>query len=241
CFLLFDQKIHTHEILKHLRVMYGDGHQMQNEELELLDENTVKSEFESFMNADQGNHEKYVAFSFKHDLLKATQYTIQLPSGCPSAEGPLKTRSEWSASFHTYEPLKITDWYPNMALKQSVDPGNSWSITFNNSLDHSTLNKSLFKFEPEVNGLGIEHTKDNDRQIIIHNSSEPNTVYKLFIQSAAIKDIYGQRLEYNNSDNSIQFHVHDPPPLIGDISGATGIAPNIYTKTEFKIRKVLKM
>ncbi|CAF4572904.1 unnamed protein product, partial [Didymodactylos carnosus] len=36
CFLLFDQKIHTHEILKHLRVMYGDGHQMQNEELELL-------------------------------------------------------------------------------------------------------------------------------------------------------------------------------------------------------------
>ncbi|CAF4572540.1 unnamed protein product, partial [Didymodactylos carnosus] len=44
-----------------------------------------------------------------------------------------------------------------------------------------------------------------------------------FIQSAAMKDIYGQRLEQNNSNNSIQFHVHDPPPLIGDISGATGM------------------
>ncbi|CAF0948791.1 unnamed protein product [Didymodactylos carnosus] len=205
CFLLFDQKIHIHEILEHLY------------------EKTAKSEFESSINDNEGNHEKYVAFTFKHDLLKATQYTIQMPSGCPSAEGPLKTSSGWSASFHTYESLRVTDWYPNMTNTLTVNPGNSWSLTFNNSLDHSTINKSLFKFEPEVNGLSIEHTKDNDRQIIIHNNSQPNTVYTLFVQSEVLKDIYSQKLERNNSDDSIQFHVHDSPPLIGHISGATGM------------------
>ncbi|CAF4524576.1 unnamed protein product, partial [Rotaria magnacalcarata] len=110
CFLLFDQKIGMNDVLKHLRVVHSDGHTIQNEELELVNETTAKNEFESFLNANEGTHEKYVAFTFKHDLLKATQYTIQVPIGCPSAEGPLKTTSEWSASFQTYEPLKIIDW-----------------------------------------------------------------------------------------------------------------------------------
>ncbi|CAF5011751.1 unnamed protein product, partial [Rotaria sp. Silwood1] len=225
CFLLFNQKIDMNEILKHLRVVHSDGHMIQNEDLELVNETTAKSEFESFMNANEGNHEKYVAFTFKHDLLKATQYTIQVPVGCPSAEGPLKTTSEWSASFHTYEPLKIIDWFPNKKneWQPSAAPGYSWSLTFNNSLDHSTINKSLFKFEPEVNSLGIEHTQDNDRQITFYNNSKPNTVYTLLIQSASLKDVHGQTLEHDHSDKPIQFHVHDSPPLIGNISGATGM------------------
>ncbi|CAF3332076.1 unnamed protein product [Rotaria sp. Silwood2] len=225
CFLLFNQKIDMNDILKYLRVGHSDGQTMQKEELELLNETIVKSEFESFMNANEGNHEKYVAFTFKHDLLKATQYTIQVPIGCPSAEGPLKTILEWSASFQTYEPLKIIDWFPNKKneWQQSVAPGHSWSLTFNNSLDHSTINKSLFKFKPEINGLGIEHTQDNDRQITFYNNSKPNTVYTLLIQSASLKDVHGQTLEHDHSDKPIQFHVHDSPPLIGNISGATDI------------------
>ncbi|CAF2761726.1 unnamed protein product [Rotaria sp. Silwood2] len=225
CFLLFNQKIDMNDILKYLRVGHSDGQTMQNEELELLNETIAKSEFESFMNANEGNHEKYVAFTFKHDLLKATQYTIQVPIGCPSAEGPLKTTLEWSASFQTYESLKIIDWFPNKKneWQQSVAPGHSWSLTFNNSLDHSTINKSLFKFKPEINGLGIEHTQDNDRQITFYNNSKPNTVYTLLIQSASLKDVHGQTLEHDHSDKPIQFHVHDSPPLIGSISGATGM------------------
>jgi len=64
--------------------------------------------------------------------------------------------SEWSASFQTYESLKIVDWTPNRknTYQPTADPGHSWSITFNNPLDHSTINKSLFKLEPEVSGLG---------------------------------------------------------------------------------------
>ncbi|CAF2687585.1 unnamed protein product [Rotaria sp. Silwood2] len=171
------------------------------------------------------NHEKYVAFTFKHDLLKAAQYTVQVSAGCPSAEGPLKAISEWSASFHTYEPLKIIDWFPNIknTWQPSVAPGNSWTVTFNNSLDHSTINKSLFKFEPEVNGLDIEHTQHNDRQITFYNNSKPNTVYTPLMQSASLKDIHGQALEHDHSDKLIQFHVHDSPSLVGHVSGATGM------------------
>ncbi|CAF4541602.1 unnamed protein product, partial [Rotaria sp. Silwood2] len=184
-----------------------------------------ESEFELLVNATEENHEKYVAFTFKHDLLKAAQYTVQVSAGCPSAEGPLKAISEWSASFHTYEPLKTIDWFPNIknTWQPSVAPGNSWTVTFNNSLDHSTINKSLFKFEPEVNGLDIEHTQHNDRQITFYNNSKPNTVYTPLMQSASLKDIHGQALEHDHSDKLIQFHVHDSPSLVGHVSGATGM------------------
>jgi hypothetical protein len=244
CFLLFDQKIDRSKILKDLRVVSRDEHEIPNDELELVDEDTAKSEFKSYIDANEGTHERYVAFTFKHDLLKATQYTVRLPAGCPSAEGPLQTTSEWSASFQTYEPLKIVDWFPNTkdTCQATAGPGHSWSITFNNLLDHSTINKSLFKIEPEISGLGkfrqnvlmyeeqpkqkiilgIEHAAYDDRQITIHNNSKPNTVYTLIIQSGILKDIYGQTLEHNLSKQPIQFHVHDSAPLIGDISGATG-------------------
>ena len=79
-----------------------------------------------------------------------------MPPGCPSAEGPLTSTVEQSGTFQTYEPLKIIDWSPNAknTWQPSAAPGQSWSLTFNNSLDHSTINKSLFKIEPEVTGLG---------------------------------------------------------------------------------------
>lgn len=71
--------------------------------------------------------------------------------------------------------------------------------------------------------LGIEHTKHNDQQITIYNNSKPNTVYTLTIQTGILKDIHGQTLEHDFSKQPIQFQVHDSPPLVGDISGATGI------------------
>ncbi|CAF4928709.1 unnamed protein product, partial [Rotaria sp. Silwood1] len=129
-----------------------DEHTIQTVELELLDEETAKTEFKSLMNGNEGNRQQYIAFTFKNELLKATQYTIQVPEDCPSAEGPLKTKSEWSADFHTYEPLKIIDWLPNInnTYQKTAVPGENWSLTFNNSLDHSTIKKFIFKFEPEV-------------------------------------------------------------------------------------------
>ncbi|CAF1018384.1 unnamed protein product [Adineta steineri] len=225
CFLSFDQKIDRNRILQHFCVMIRDKHEITNNELELVDEVTAKKEFKSYIDATKGNHEKYVAFTFKNDLLKATQYTVQLPAGCPSAEGPLVTTSTWSRNFQTYEPLKITDWCPNKKNEHqsSISPGHSWSVTFNYALDHSTINKSLFKIEPEVSALGIAHIDYNEREIIIHNNSKPNTIYTLVIQSGILKDIHGQTLEHDYSEQPIQFHVHDFPPLVGDLSGVTGM------------------
>ena len=156
CLLLFDQKINRNEILKHLSVKNSEGHQMKNDSLQLLDETVANNEFKSILDANEGNHEKYVAFTFKDDLLKATQYIIEVPQGCPSAEGPLTSTIDQSGTFQTYEPLKIIDWSPNKknTWQPSAAPGQSWSVTFNNPLDHSTLKKSSFKIEPEVSGFG---------------------------------------------------------------------------------------
>ncbi|CAF2071916.1 unnamed protein product [Rotaria magnacalcarata] len=235
CFLLFNQKIDKNEIFRHLCVVRCDEHKISNKELELVDETTAKSEFKSFINEKEGNHAQYIAFTFKDDLLKATQYTIQVPAGCPSAEGPLVTTSEWSASFNTYEPLKIIDWFPNTnnEWQKTALPGRTWSLTFNNSLDHSTIKKSLFRFEPEFVSkinlketllLGIEHTEDNDRKILLHNKSQSNTIYTLLIQLEILKDIYGQTLQHDHSDQPIQFEVQAiDSPTLGVLQGESGM------------------
>ncbi|CAF2826022.1 unnamed protein product [Rotaria sp. Silwood2] len=156
CFLLFDQKIHMNEIFKHICVVHGDGIKMENKELELLDEDTAENEFKWYLNQREGNRQEYIAFTFKNDLLKATEYTIQLTQDCPSAEGPLTTTTEWSAEFRTYEPLKIIGWFPNIndEDQETVGPGRCWSIRSNNSLDHSTIKKSIFNVEPIVSDFG---------------------------------------------------------------------------------------
>ena len=156
CCLVFDQKIDRNQILQHLHIVSNDRRRVSTNDLELLDEAVEKKEFEEVFRADEGIDERCVAFTFKNDLSKATQYSVKVPAGCPSAEGPLKSSKEWSTDFKTYEPLKITHWQPNKNDKYelSIDPGESWSVTFNNSLNHSSINKSIFKIEPEVSGLG---------------------------------------------------------------------------------------
>jgi hypothetical protein len=156
CLLLFDQKIDIHAILKHLIVINSEGHIVKSDDIELLDEATAMNEFKWFTTATDGNREKYVAFTFKNDLSRATQYAVDVPVGCPSAEGILTSTEAWSGSFQTYEPLKIVDWSPNTnnTWQPSAAPGQHWSLTFSNSLDHSTINKALFKIEPDLAGLG---------------------------------------------------------------------------------------
>ncbi|CAF3915943.1 unnamed protein product [Rotaria sp. Silwood1] len=228
CFLLFDQKVHMNEIFKHICVVHGDGITMENKELELLDEDTAENEFKWYLNQKEGNRQEYIAFTFKNDLLKATEYTILLTQDCPSAEGPLKTTTEWSAEFCTYEPLKIIDWFPNIndEDQQTVGPGQSWSIRFNNSLDHSAIKKSIFKVEPILKEkvlLGIEHTNDYSKKITILNNSQPNTVYTLSIQPGILKDVYGQTFEQDPTEEPIQFHVEESnSPLYGILRGESG-------------------
>ena len=123
-----------------------DKNQISNNDLQLLDETESQKEYKSYIEANEGNNERYVAFTFKNDLSKATEYKVQLPAGCPSAEGPLTTTNEWSTTFETYKPLVITGWQPNSndEYSKSVYPGDTWSVSFNNDLDRSSVTKSLF-------------------------------------------------------------------------------------------------
>ncbi|UJR34352.1 hypothetical protein I4U23_021756 [Adineta vaga] len=160
----------------------SDGYQISSNELELLNENLIKN-FKEHLYKEKETHEKCVIFTFKYDLLKSTQYTIQLLVGCPSAEGPLRTASQWSANFRTCAPLKITAWYANKEhrYRGPVKPGESWLLIFNNLLNRLTINKSLFKFKPELSRFGIQHDEDNHRRIIIYDYSKANTIYSLMI------------------------------------------------------------
>ena len=209
CFILFNQKINHDQILKHIQIADNE------ENIELITDTDFKGK----------DKDKYVAFTFKNDLSKNTEYTIRLPAGCPSAEGPLTTTDEWSTHFKTYEPLQIIDWNPNTnnQRSKSIDPGRRWSIKFNNPLDRSTIIKSLFHIQPEITDLTIELSKHNANEIFIYNKSNENTVYTITIESESIKDVYGQILDHNFVERPIQFHVHNSPPLRGDLSGANGM------------------
>jgi hypothetical protein len=88
--------------------------------------------------------------------------------------------------------------------------------------------------------LGIEHTEDNDREILLHNKSQSNTVYTLLIQSEILKDIYGQALQHDHSDQPIQFEVQAiDSPTLGVLRGESGIVQkkiDIVNKRDFYTR-----
>lgn len=155
CLLVLDQKVDESKILNHLVIRSSENQLVKSEDLLLLDEASAKDSFDRLKYDTECDYKKCVAFTFKNDLLRATAYTVELPKGCPSAEGPLISQHDWSTTFQTFEPLKIIDWDPNKKNEwQTVVPGQRWSITFNNQLEKSTVTKSLFKFEPEVPDLG---------------------------------------------------------------------------------------
>ncbi len=193
-FLEFDQRIDTTVLVSMLRLKSGEREwpvrQAKSEEVE-ADEAIA----ELVKKAQPG---RWIALRVDRKsedpgsvLPGDTNFTVEIPAGTPSAEGPLTTIEGQLFSFKTYGPLALVEfkcgWNPQAG---NCEPGNQWQLIFNNPI-LKDFDTNLIRIEPAL--PEVEITRMYDGFIFIRPQSRPRTRYTITI-SGRTRDIHGQEL-----------------------------------------------
>ncbi len=145
----------------------------------------------------------WLAFRPVEPLTPATQYTVSIGPGTPSAEGPLTTTGAQTYAFYTYGPLKVVEsrcgWDNNCA------PFMPWSIRFSNPLDAASVTTETVRITPELPAATINVYGDT---LQIQGRSAGRTTYTVQL-SANLRDTFGQTL---GRDQSVSFAVGPAQP-----------------------------
>lgn len=110
-----------------------------------------------------------------------TLYTVTLPAGLPSLEGPRTTSHEYLMPFTTYRPLVVD------RSMQNFNPGETLYVSFNNDLasDQSVQLTSL----PEIAGL---KTGISGGKLWIPGHTRARTTYQFTLPTGLV-DVFGQK------------------------------------------------
>lgn len=146
---------------------------------------------------DKNVHRLVEASAEKHTLVLALKsklspgqsYSVELPAGLHSSEGPLGTEKGQAFSFATYEPLTIS------STPDKAEPGETWSVNFNNELDAKQFDPKWVRVEPELADLKVVAT---DSTLSIDGRSKGRTEYRVILQPGLL-DAYGQKLGQEQS------------------------------------------
>jgi uncharacterized protein YfaS (alpha-2-macroglobulin family) len=123
-------------------------------------------------------------------LPPASGISVKVPTGTPSAEGPLTTAKDQDFYFSTYSPLAFGRGYCGWEGNKNCSPLENWYLEFNNPIDAETFDKSMIKVTPAVEGLNIY---PSGNYIYITGAKKGRTTYTVTIDPQ-IKDVYGQFL-----------------------------------------------
>lgn len=129
-----------------------------------------------------------LVMALKGKLSPGQAYSVELPSGLHSTEGPLGTTKGQAFSFETYEPLKVK-FKPGL-----IRPASEWGIEFNNALD-AKFDPKWVSFQPEVPGLRM---RVEGSYISIVGHWKGRSEYQVTIQPSLL-DRYGQKLGHEES------------------------------------------
>ena len=124
-------------------------------------------------------------------LAVASAFTVTLPIGAYSAEGPLPTKTALTWSFSTYPKLKISQaWCEYKDKRSACREGNPVSLRTTTQLDPEQELRAVVKITPEpvdlqirVNGYGLSLT----------GGFEASSRYVVHI-SPTLRDVFGQTL-----------------------------------------------
>jgi len=139
-FLKFNQRVDRQALARMVTLKSGDTPaflRLATQEEVLLDERVAPM-------VEDLEKERWVAFKPVESLKPGQTYQVEVPSGTPSAEGPLLTSQAQSFSFSTYDPLKIV-WKTD-----NTTPQQSWNVNFNNPLNAEKFDASMVKIAPEL-------------------------------------------------------------------------------------------
>ncbi|MBS2035885.1 Ig-like domain-containing protein, partial [bacterium] len=175
-FMGFDQRVDAAKLASMLQFSGGTVRPATREEI--LKDEAVKNL------VDGSEPQRWLAVVASTPLKPGTSYSLTLPAGAPSLEGPRTTGAPQSLSFSTYDPLQITYKSPD-----DQPPGSPLYINFNNSLDAKKFKSTDIVVTPELPGL---RAVVRGNGLWIHGRTKGRTAYTITVP-ASLTDTWGQR------------------------------------------------
>ena len=179
-FLRFNQDIQTRAVVEKLRLLAG------SEPLKLREASSQEVLLDDRVAAlsKEAGPKRWLAAVATQELRPGQSYTVEIPAGTPSAEGPLLTKEPQSFNFSTYDPLSIV-WKTDHTV-----PMQTWSINFNNGLNSEKFRPEWVRVEPELPGIRVQAQGSS---LSIRGRSKGRSSYQVVL-SPELLDIFGQKL-----------------------------------------------
>jgi len=193
-FLGFDQAIDVDALLPFVNLKGGG----QTWALRRATDEEIAADPSVKILAERAEDDRWIALRPKNVLPRATNFTVTVREGAPSAEGPRTTPGDQAFSFRTFDPLRIVDHHCNWY--DECPPTSGWRIEFNNPLDEEAFDPSKFRVDPEVPGMRVQ-VWGND--VTLDGIKQGRTVYTVTVP-ASLKDAFGQTF---GQDDSVKFKV----------------------------------
>ena len=180
-FLGFDQRIQAEKLAGLVQLQAGG----QTLGVRQASRAEILADPQSNALVDRAEPDRWLALVANAPLRPGTSYSVTLPAGTPSLEGPRTTASPQSFSFSTYDPLAISYQTPD-----GQPPGTPLYINFNNSLDAKKFKASEVLVSPELPGM---RAVVRGNGLWIHGRTKGRTAYTITVP-ASMTDNWGQTL-----------------------------------------------
>jgi uncharacterized protein YfaS (alpha-2-macroglobulin family) len=216
-FALFDQKIDPRAVVKQIEVRGANG---QTFAVELLDAAAIAKHKQLASIVEAANKDeqqgRWLAFRAKDPFPRDTDITVTFDKGTPSAEGPNKTSSPQSFSFHTFPPLTVTE--AECGYGDVCRPGMPFSIVFNNPIDADKFDDAKLAISPDIAAVKISQSQN---YLAIAGATQAQTTYRVVL-SKDLTDEFGQTL---GQDTTLSFPVGDAMPTFYGPEGMVVLDP----------------
>ena len=192
--ITFDQQIDPSAVLRNISVTAA-GKRITN--LRLATQSEIDGELSLLSYLKDVQPGRWLAFravnadgSTANALPPASEITVTVNAGTPSAEGPLTTITAQAYTFRTYGPFKFVSSYCGYQNSKECKPFDGWQIEFTNAIDGAKFTKEMVTVTPAVEGLNIFPSGNT---IYIQNYKKGRTTYTVRVD-AGLTDAFGQTL-----------------------------------------------
>jgi alpha-2-macroglobulin len=240
-YLAFDQQINPEAVLPHVSVTAG-GRRMPLRLAtpeEQANDGGISSAFTSSyakrwlafraVNADDSTH---------NALPGASEITVTVGKGTPSAEGPLTSTEVRKFNFLTFGPLALQKAICGWEGNKECSPFENWYLQFNNTIDASKFDAKMITIEPAITGLNIFPSGNH---IYIQGYKKGNTTYKITVDGS-LSDSFGQTLgksaiaSVRVGSAPANFYAQGGPMIVLDPAGSRSLSIYSTNHSGAKVR-----
>lgn len=185
-FLRFDQAMDRQSLAGQIRLTSSRG---QAPALRLASRTERLADDSISAQLKDQDERRWLVLKAEKPLQAGTSYTVEVPAGTASAEGPLTTETAQTFSFSTYDPLSLV-W-----KTEDASPLDPWSIQFNNALQTDKFSPNWVTVSPEVPDFRV---RCNGSGLTLTGRPRGQSHYRVTLSPECI-DRFGQRLGKSES------------------------------------------